>query len=572
MAGNDLVLYQGDKPPELVDGRGRPLRTAREILTSDIGGPTLAGMRSVMSGHPADGLTPQRLAQILRGAENGDATAYYELAEQMEERDLHYQSVMGTRKRAVTQLPIEVEAASDSDEHEGDAQIVRDWLKRLTLQSELFDIMDANGKGRSHTEIIWGFGNALWLPERLELRDPRFFEYDQETGQQSLLKGGIDGTSGLPTQLPPWKFIVHTASAKSGLPVRGGIARTAAWFYLFKNYTIKDWITFLEVYGLPLRVGKYGNGTSESDINKLAAAVAQIGSDAGCVIPASMQMEFITSQGGATNPDMFHKLVTYVDDALSKAVLGQTSSSDAKAGGLGSGQADLHGEVRHDIESADAVALSATLTRDLVVPMVMFNRGVRDQYPILRIGRPEKEDVDQKLKLIDAAVRLNVPVGVSQLRKLGLPAPDEGEELITAPAATAPASGPDGGDGPSGAARPPRALLGPSFGQSGAIRRPGRDAVAAAAEVDAESARRAADAIDTVVIDAIGQMDGLADDLMTGFEELIAAANSMEEVQELMAIHAGDMVARMDIAAFAQVMERTTFAARIAGLISKPGQ
>jgi phage gp29-like protein len=68
-------------------------------------------------------------------------------------------------------------------------------------------------------------------------------------------------------------------------------------------------------------------------------------------------------------------------------VLGQTNTTDAQAGGLGSGQAQVHNEVRGDIERADAKLLAATLNRDLVVPMVILNRGVRDKYPRLKIGR-----------------------------------------------------------------------------------------------------------------------------------------------------------------------------------------
>jgi len=36
--------------------------------------------------------------------------------------------------------------------------------------------------------------------------------------------------------------------------------RVCAWMYLFKNYAVKDWIGFPEVYGMPLRVGKYEPG------------------------------------------------------------------------------------------------------------------------------------------------------------------------------------------------------------------------------------------------------------------------------------------------------------------------
>ena len=35
--------------------------------------------------------------------------------------------------------------------------------------------------------------------------------------------------------------------------------------YLFKNYDLKDWVSFAEVYGLPLRLGKYAPGASEAN-------------------------------------------------------------------------------------------------------------------------------------------------------------------------------------------------------------------------------------------------------------------------------------------------------------------
>src|SRR4051794_16915564 len=103
MATNFLNAY-GPPPPPLVDKYGMPLR--REPLTRELAAATMAGVRSIQTGHPAQGLTPVRLAQLLRAAETGDPIGYLELAEEMEEKDLHYLSVMGTRKRAISQLPI----------------------------------------------------------------------------------------------------------------------------------------------------------------------------------------------------------------------------------------------------------------------------------------------------------------------------------------------------------------------------------------------------------------------------------------------------------------------------------
>jgi phage gp29-like protein len=54
--------------------------------------------------HPALGLTPQRLAQLLIAAESGDLTAQADLGADMEERDGHIYSELDKRKQAVKSL------------------------------------------------------------------------------------------------------------------------------------------------------------------------------------------------------------------------------------------------------------------------------------------------------------------------------------------------------------------------------------------------------------------------------------------------------------------------------------
>jgi phage gp29-like protein len=139
----------------------------------------------------------------------------------MEEKDLHYLGVLGTRKRQVAQLDITVEAASDDADDQANADLVRDWLDRDTLQDDLFDIMDAVGKGVSATEIVWETSENQWWPGRLELVLPQWLMFDRVDGKELLLRDG----SGDGQPLDPFKYIVHQVKAKSGLPIRGGLAR-----------------------------------------------------------------------------------------------------------------------------------------------------------------------------------------------------------------------------------------------------------------------------------------------------------------------------------------------------------
>ncbi len=437
-------LPSAKAPPPLVWADGRPMIV--ETLRREIAAPSVGSVRSIQSGHPAQGMDPRKLGQILRAAEGGDEIAYFELAEEIEEKDLHILSILGTRKRAICALPIEVDAAGDSPEEQADAELVRDWLDSGVLQLALFDILDAIGKGRSACEIIWKTTSSLWTPAKIKWRDPRHFEYDRTTGEDLRLR-----TNEGAKRLPAAKFVVHEHKAKSGLPIRGGLIRALAWGYLFKNYAIKDWVIFLEGYGHPLRLGKYGPNESEANKRILANALTQLGADAWGTIPETMSVDFIDRKAGTAPNDLWRSKAEFWDLQFSKAVLGQTNTTDAQSGGLGSGQANVHNDVRGDIMDADAILASATINRDIVVPMIMLNRGPRGSYPRIRIGRPDEIDAAVDIGNAEKLAAMGVKIGGTQMReRAGLPAPEGDEEPLglVGAAVVDPSAGEDGATNP----------------------------------------------------------------------------------------------------------------------------
>ncbi len=539
-------------PPPLVWANGLPMRT--DTLTREIAGAQYAGVRSIQSGHPAQGLTPQRLARLLRSAEQADATAYLELAEEMEEKDLHYLSVMGTRKRQVSQLPIEVIAAGDSDDDKADAQLVRDWLDRDLIQAELFDVLDAIGKGYSATEIVWEFTDSTWLPAKLKRRDQRFFEFDRVDGETLLLRD-VNG----PVPLHPHKFIVHYHQAKSGLPIRGGLARAVAWLYMFKNYAIKDWVAFLESYGMPLRLGRYDNGETETNISMLLGALADLGSDAAAAIPKTMDIEFVDGKAGTAPKDLWLAKVDFADSQISKAVLGQTGTTDSRQGGIGDGGNKVHDGVRADIETADAGLVASTLTEQLAKPIVMFNRGQRRRYPRIRIGRPDPIDVKGLTEAATALVPLGVEVDADAVRdRAGLPAPKPGGRVLK----IAPASPVGALSGPGLAESVATAFLGLLKPSESPIRpRLDRPAIA---DVAATPIR---DAVDGAVADGLDDWEALMTPVLDPVRAVVAKASSMEDVRRGLI----DAIERMDVTELTERLAQAGFGARLAGDIDARG-
>lgn len=408
----------------LVDQYGRTVKT--QALTKPQATVSVGGVRQPWADSVASGLTPERLANILRDCDQGYITDYAILAEEMEERDPHYAAVLGTRKRVVSGVRATVKAASESDEDEADAQLVRDQITERPDFPDLVEAcLDAIGKGFSVVELDWAFSASEWTIAGFSPVEARMITVDQDTGRDLRLIDDDDPVNGI--ALAPYKFITHRPRLKSGLAVRGGLARLVSFSWMCKAYTIKDWMTFAETYGLPIRIGRYGADATKEDVEKLFLAVSNIGTDAAAVLPDSMRIEFQQATGSQSE-QVFENLARYLDEQVSKAVLGQTMTSD---NGSSQAQANVHNEVRHDIAAADARMVSGTLTQQMAIPLIQLNRGERKKYPRILIEVEEAEDLDLILRHTTELTKLGMKVKSAELRaKLGWSDPDDDDDVI----------------------------------------------------------------------------------------------------------------------------------------------
>uniref|UniRef100_A4WS36 DUF935 domain-containing protein n=1 Tax=Cereibacter sphaeroides (strain ATCC 17025 / ATH 2.4.3) TaxID=349102 RepID=A4WS36_CERS5 len=541
------------KTPVLLDRWGKPVK--RAVLTEEISAATLGSVRSPITGYPADGLNPVRLASILREADAGDPVRYLELAETIEERDLHYLGVLGTRRRSVSQLDITVEAASDDPRDVEIADMIRDWLTRDELSDELFHMLDCIGKGYSFTEIIWDTSEGQWRPARLEWRDPRWFRFDRAALTTPLMLG----PHGEELELTPFKFIFAEVKAKSGIALRSGLARAAAWAWMFKAFTQRDWAIFTQTYGQPLRLGRYGPGASEDDKATLFRAVANIAGDCAAIIPESMAIDFVETKSVGATADLYKQRADWLDQQISKAVLGQTATTDAVTGGLGSGKE--HRQVQEDIERADAKALSGILNRDLIRPWVDLEYGPQARYPRLKIARPEPEDLKAMAEALAALVPIGLRVSQKKTRdRFGFDEPENDADVMGGTPAAAAVAAPPGADRPikrfSGVfkggeppARPETALQ----AEAAPAALPASDDPAAllADRLAADAAPAMGAMIERVetMLAAAGSLAEFREMLLAGFPGIDAGDLATLMAQAMMAAHAGGRAAAEDAGA-----------------------
>ncbi|MBY6244104.1 DUF935 domain-containing protein, partial [Methylosinus sp. Sm6] len=432
-AEQDRIGMHGPLP--LLGPDGQPIRKSlspseRRKLSEEEARPELVGVRTLWDQSVASGLTPERLATLLRGAVRGDHRPYLELAEEMEERDLHYFSVLGTRRRTLAQIELAIDEKSAAQTERRIVDAVEELIDDPSLPDVFEDLLDGLGKGYSVVENLWYEREGLWWPYEYLWRDPKYFTFDHISRSEVRLQemGTIDGR-----ELPPFKFVVHKPKQKSGIPIRGGFARFAAWGFLFKNFSLKDWASFLDIYGMPIRVGKYHPSATGEERRKLLQAVMSIASDAAAIIPESMLIEFLEAKGGSSGATPFEGLSRFIDEQFSKAILGQTMTVE-NGGSLA--QAKVHNQVRLDLLKADGRQLAGTLNKQLIEPFVQVNFGDRAKAPKVKFPIAEPEDVAVLSTAIGTLVPMGLRVSQAEVRgKLGLREPEDGEEVLAPPQA-----------------------------------------------------------------------------------------------------------------------------------------
>ena len=529
----------------ILDANGNPIpeRQIREAQTAQLGAITRE-----FDSHPARGLTPQRLHSILLGGERGDITAQIDLADDIEERDGHVFAELGKRAGAVAALEWSiVEPENASAEEQSLTAQMRDWFGMLgDIDDLLRAMMGAVMRGFACHELVWsphadGSGKTVMIPE-VTFRPQRWFTVDKETRNQLRLRKEGD-SAGEPLNQFAW--IAHVHNTRNGYLARMGLARVLAWPYLYKNFAVRDLAEFLEIYGLPLRVGKYPSGASEEEKRRLLQAVAQIGHNAAGIIPAGMVIDFQEAAKGSEGP--YDSMQDRMEAIQSKVILGQTlSASEGKHGTQALGE--VHNDVRMDIRNDDVRQIAATINRQLIYPLATLNSAsaAPRRLPRIQFDTAEPEDLAVYAANLPTLVTMGMRISKKWAHdKLRIPEAEEGDDVLelAAPAAAA-------GDALAGEGKP--------------VAKPGAKKPAQLrAEPGAAVADR--DVLHDLVDDAAGpwqpMLRPIVDPLLAELDRAIASGESLTDFRKRLP----QLVTQMDHSPMAERLARATFVGALAG-------
>lgn len=371
------------------------------------------------------GLTPSRLLAVLREADDGSLSSAMQLFEEMEEKDAHLFSVANTRRLALTGLNWRIVSAADLDDRvdrpaaDQAADYCRSVLRALDAFDEMLEHLSlALGRNLAVAEIVWEVTEGALRPSDFVPVDFTRLVFDDLNHLRLLTED--DPRDGI--QPPPNKFIVHSPHAVCGHPQRGGLLRVTAMLFLAKNLALKDWLTFAELFGMPVRIARYEPGTSAEEKRELLHMLESLGTAAAGVFSRAVELQFVESARGAAGAP-YQRLLDFLNREMSKAWLGQTLTTDITGQSGSIAASRVHDEVRRDLLADDIRREARTLRRDLLRPMTLFRFGPHAPVPHFRRLPRAAGDTTDLLNLLDAAVnRLGLSIPENWTREaLGLP-------------------------------------------------------------------------------------------------------------------------------------------------------
>lgn len=398
-------------------------------LQTDVAQITATGR--VIAEHPSNFITPQKMRALFEDAESGDIRAQHELFADIEERDSDIAANMGTRKRALLTLNWRVapprNATPEEEKLSDQAYEMMDSLP--TLEDLIMDLMDAVGHGFSALEVEWVFSDGLYLPRNFIHRPQSWFKWDKDNGLLLRTRENPEGEA-----LWPLGWVVHTQKSRSVQQARNGLFRTLSWLYMFKHYAVHDFAEFLELYGMPIRIGKYGAGATKEEKNTLLRAVAEIGHNAAGIMPEGMEIELHNAASGTmatSNP--FLQMADWCEKSAARLILGQTLTSGADGKSSTNALGNIHNEVRRDLLVSDVKQVAQTITSQIIGPFLQINYPNADpnRVPKFEFDTREPKDIAVFADAIPKLVDVGVQIPESWVRdKLVIPDVQEGEAVL----------------------------------------------------------------------------------------------------------------------------------------------
>lgn len=298
----------------------------------------------------------------------------------------------------------------------------------------LLDLCDALVAGYSILELtIAVIDRGKWLGKtgihKLVGLDPVEYGFKQDDFRN--VESIVTTIDGFERRFGTNKFIIFPYNARYGDPHGNSDLRAAHRGFKIRDDLFKWWLAATEKLGAGFLVGKYKQGSSPAEIQKMLTMLQRIKNDAVTVIPDSASIE-IPNTGNLQGT--FDTLNTACERMIIQSIEGAFLHANEGSDPGKRGSSAVHESTAVRFIWFLGIQIEPIINNQLIRRMVDFNFGPQDRYPQFKFVEPGDTDITVALSHVDSAVALGVPVGKSYVYSItGIPAPKDDEPLVEKP-------------------------------------------------------------------------------------------------------------------------------------------
>ena len=316
--------------------------------------------------------------------------------------DAHLDAVKNKRFASITSRAWTIDGSKGDQKK---AKFVEEYLWNIDLRNVISQMLEAIGFGYAVHEIVWNTVQTdlgtLILPTAIKDRKQEWFKFDSDS---KLLLQTNDGSR---REMPERKFLVTRNRPTTANPYGNAVYSRCFWPLAFKKGGLKFWMLFVEKYGMPKAIGKVPPTATEKEQQNFLKMLAGLVRDAVAVIPQTGSVELL--EAGAANANPHKAIVDWADQAISKAWLGETLTTEQTSSGGTQAMATVHNDVRADLALDDAAMIESSINQ-LIRWIYEINWPNEKEIPWMNIILPEdlqEARLNRDIKLTQLGVKFN---------------------------------------------------------------------------------------------------------------------------------------------------------------------
>jgi len=310
--------------------------------------------------NPLRGLTLERIVSLIEQGERGAFADLQWFYQAMERSDALIATVLMRRRAALLACQWDVkpeETPTDTVLACEQAAFLRDQYDRVeNLREAVAFLASATFRGFAHVEKHYAEGGRGIV--RLEPVEQWFWCRSGMFGEWTYNRNALSG-------IDEGEKIERANFAIVESPI--ALDRILAVQYFRRNLALRDWSSFLDVYGIPSMLFIGPPGVTEEKEKQYLAIAQDLVKDGRGYLPNGTDVKYVN--GGGSGKPPFRDHLDYLDRQITLLGTGGLLTMLTESGSC-TLAGNAHQEAFNQVAKADAVMVSEALQRDLDAPML----------------------------------------------------------------------------------------------------------------------------------------------------------------------------------------------------------